>query len=1179
MPLPKFSDLPEGATVVDQQFSDLPEGATVEDQQQFGDLPEGATVLNQFSDLPPGAFVVEPDTAEQERTSTAPVLPRAVARGAVETAATQLRGPELSRSISQGMIRDFQQRIKGDLNDEEFDRLIKDIVSEDGIPFSVRAEFINIARDVRAGKIKAEDIEDKSPKGNIAKRLRLVAEAMANVKFPLTKEEEKKLPVKVARGVGSTAVFLGARLLPGGQILLPATAAGIGAGEAIERAARNGANDEQKARAALLGVFPGLTDIVPIERLLRPIAKSSGAKGALYAIARKAWEQGLIEGGQESLQAFMQNAIEQLTTKPGKSLTEGIQEDGLVGFLVGTLFGSAAGISAPTTEAPPPGPADEIQEPPAPPPVEPTITDEPVPTEVAGEPTIEAVPGEIPAETPAPAPVAPVSEAVETPSVEEAPQKRQKAIEAAPKGKTQKVSTPGGTEVETEFALVEVADLIASNLDSGAINPAFPQSLQPRDRTRPQSQAQIAQLANKLPADKLTQGTDVQRGAPIIGPDAVVESGNGRVLAIGRAYRTDKAEDYRQFLKDNAERFGLEAENVDVLSQPVLVRVRKTALDEAQRVEFGRQANVGTVAALSATEEAGADAKRLTDDDLAVFAPSEDGNILAASNDQFVRRFLSKLSQREQGTLLTAEGRPSRQLVERIRAAIFAKAYKDDRLIALQAEEADPDIKTILNALTRAAPAFARARSVEADLSDLNVIEPLTEAIEIVGRAKRSGQGVDGLLSQGGLFEQPSQNAATLAKFLDLNKRSAKRMGFALKTLGEVIERELSGRKQGRLIGDPVGLPEVLRTTNELIKNEFGDSVVIGDLFDQPSTESLARTSAPAGGALTKAAKSVPPTTQAPPSQVSTVTRPSRSTARETPPSTIEGVTTTLALGATDKASNRIILQKSKDPKKLINTAKSKLPGLKKRLINILDEVPGTRFVQIRVKNQDRALEKVSLGRPAETISDYLGVRLAVNDTTSLSILLERLNTEFNVLEVENFLGTPKNGYRAVHVQAAIDNNFSVEIQLVPEPIAQVQEEAHLIYDELRNIIEIDSDTFQTLDTRSVAIFDRAWEKWLSGTVIGKSSDRTPTRRLEGTREGIDRALTPLAAAVQEFQETAKTTKLPRLALKDLTIEIPVEIEDTKETTTIEANAARALKDAQQRVTRFRALRDCINAS
>ena len=94
------------------------------------------------------------------------------------------------------------------------------------------------------------------------------------------------------------------------------------------------------------------------------------------------------------------------------------------------------------------------------------------------------------------------------------------------------------------------------------------------------------------------------------GPDMVVESGNGRVMAIRRAYSEVyyKGKDYRAWLIKNTSRFGLNPDYVATLQKPVLVRERIT---DVNRVKFTSEANESSIATMSATEHAMEDAKLL----------------------------------------------------------------------------------------------------------------------------------------------------------------------------------------------------------------------------------------------------------------------------------------------------------------------------------------------------------------------------------------------------------------------------------------------------------------------------------------------------------------------------------------------------------------------------------------
>lgn len=357
--------------------------------------------------------------------------------------------------------------------------------------------------------------------------------------------------------------------------------------------------------------------------------------------------------------------------------------------------------------------------------------------------------------------------------------------------------TPRGDAVPVQYALAEADQLIASNDDAGNVNPAYPAELQPRDRTRATSGQQVARIANDLNPELLGPSPTITDGAPIVGPDGVVESGNARVMGVRRAYRVATGERMRQWLTANAAALGLDPTQIAAMRNPMLVRVRQ---GETNRAEFARQANERNNAQMSGAEQARADAARIELDDLQMFAPDESGNILTGANRGFISRFLAKIGAEQAAGLLDAAGQPTRQLVDRITSAIFNKVYNDDRLTALQAEAADPDIRNVLNALLQAAPAFARARSFSEDYGGSGVTDVISEAVDLIRQAKRTGVPVEAQLQQAGMFSQVNPLAGNLALFMARNMRSAKRMAGGLRELAQGLESNAVSQVQGSLL-------------------------------------------------------------------------------------------------------------------------------------------------------------------------------------------------------------------------------------------------------------------------------------------------------------------------------------------------------------------------------------------
>lgn len=431
---------------------------------------------------------------------------------------------------------------------------------------------------------------------------------------------------------------------------------------------------------------------------------------------------------------------------------------------------------------------------------------------------------------------------------------------ASNQGRASFVVTAKGDEVQTAFKLIAADQLIPSNTSDGRINPDFPKELQPRDRTRKASIMQIDKMAANLRPAQLTDSGLSSHGAPIIGADMVVESGNGRTMAILKAYATGKASEYRQYLIDNAERFGFTSDDVEQMEKPVLVRHRLTDMD---RATFARDSNISDLQQMSAAETAWVDAEVMDDKMMALFEPSESGSLLSRSNAAFVQSFMRALGDTSAAGLVTTDGRPTRQLLDRMQNAIFAKAYKNDRLVKLVAEEPDPDIRNILNALNSSAAQFVEMQyldgvvhksvsegivsGIESQDETLaeKALNSLVGATELVRQAKDSGQDINELIAQSGLFGDNNPEVEALARFISTNNRSAKRMAAAFKELASVINEQL--KKDGSAIGDMFGggeltLIEVLATVSQRLEQE--ETGQGGFMFESARIDELANKAA-----------------------------------------------------------------------------------------------------------------------------------------------------------------------------------------------------------------------------------------------------------------------------------------------------------------------------------------------
>ncbi|WP_422461731.1 hypothetical protein [Endozoicomonas sp. ALB115] len=397
----------------------------------------------------------------------------------------------------------------------------------------------------------------------------------------------------------------------------------------------------------------------------------------------------------------------------------------------------------------------------------------------------------------------------------------------------EKVST-AERELDTQYALYEADDLIASHNDTGKVNPDYPVELQPRDRTRQASEDQIRGIASKLNPKLLGANPLASSGAPIIGSDRVVESGNGRVSAIRKAYRNhpERAKAYREHLKQNAKSYGLKPESVDNFKQPVLVRQRQGEMDTDQRIAFTKEANARDTASMSPAEKAKLDASRITQEDLSHFDTDDTGDLLHRSNDVFLARFADRLGS-EAGELKTRQGDWNKQMRDRVESALFMKAYDDERLNSLFAEDDKPDLKNLIKSLAMAAPHFSRAKGIDPELGGYGVIESLVEASRILQDSRNRNQSVDEILDQHSLLDSFSPETELFARWLDANLHKSKQVGQALSELANQIEQYL--QKQSQADGDMFGTAEATlndlidQTNNQLEKNYGDKSTTIKD--------------------------------------------------------------------------------------------------------------------------------------------------------------------------------------------------------------------------------------------------------------------------------------------------------------------------------------------------------------
>jgi hypothetical protein len=272
-----------------------------------------------------------------------------------------------------------------------------------------------------------------------------------------------------------------------------------------------------------------------------------------------------------------------------------------------------------------------------------------------------------------------------------------------------------------QFKIVELADIVTSHDVTFKKVDLYPQELQGRFRDRAALQAQVMGIAKGLdPAQLIWDMKLSDMGAPIVGPDMVVESGNGRSIALAYAAKhfPDNYKSYVDTLKTQLINLGFNETALDGMEYPVLVRQR---LDDVDRIKFSLDANADRKAQMSSYEQALID-KSLVDPKLFVNLSSgvtqdiRDVIQSPTNKDVMQKAFVNKLSKEELNKVF--DGKEfSKQGIDRIRLALMAKVFDTEtgaRLVQLFGESADPLIRNIEIAIDNA-------------LGDLLIVESLVE--------------------------------------------------------------------------------------------------------------------------------------------------------------------------------------------------------------------------------------------------------------------------------------------------------------------------------------------------------------------------------------------------------------------------------------------------------------------
>ena len=159
---------------------------------------------------------------------------------------------------------------------------------------------------------------------------------------------------------------------------------------------------------------------------------------------------------------------------------------------------------------------------------------------------------------------------------------RQEPINAT-KGKEVQVKFDDDNIPTGHVAIIE-ANLLQPSHKNGQRNPQhFIDEAQPKERKDDASVGAARKIAANIRPEEITSSVTAYTGAPTVNSRGEVIQGNNRSAALREMWdnHQEQGDKYKQYLIDNAESFGLKAEDIAAMDKPVLVNMLDVNDDEA----------------------------------------------------------------------------------------------------------------------------------------------------------------------------------------------------------------------------------------------------------------------------------------------------------------------------------------------------------------------------------------------------------------------------------------------------------------------------------------------------------------------------------------------------------------------------------------------------------------------
>ena len=414
-----------------------------------------------------------------------------------------------------------------------------------------------------------------------------------------------------------------------------------------------------------------------------------------------------------------------------------------------------------------------------------------------------------------------------------AKKKAGKVVEKAVEKVTDKKETTGGEATAKKIKQVALIPHKSEEERKVEIKEKLGGQVQNRDRTTASSKQQMRSIAQNPDYDLLGTSKSFTEGAPVVSlgdiPDenlgkvsvivdanrnkiqvqyAVVEAdkilatntadgynnpdyydenkteevraiaGNGRTAGIQEAYRKGNADEYKQQMIEDADSHKVDPEIIKGMKNPVLVRVMKP---EDITSDIGERTNTSSAMAYSNSDRAETDVNRM---DKNGWKPTLDKNGQPDLNS--IKEFVDGLSKSEQAQYYGADGELNKQAEDRLKMAMFNKAFQDQDLFN-KAFEKITDVKTkkMLNALMDSAPSVANLAGLPDGYDARRIISEGVHRFMDTQTGKTVA-GQSSIIGTG----QDDKASLRLAECLGRRARSAEKLSAFLNDFAEKLQTE-----------------------------------------------------------------------------------------------------------------------------------------------------------------------------------------------------------------------------------------------------------------------------------------------------------------------------------------------------------------------------------------------------